>query len=90
MLRITVLTLGMALLIAGSILFAYTFLKAYSTEDKRLTITINQHGEADFELIMVILTLIFIPFLVIDFFYLHKKELERYFEKKYHKEVYGK
>lgn len=52
-----VLKLGWAGLFAYTLVFSYTFLMAYFDKSKSVLVTINQHGEAHVELILLLLLL---------------------------------
>lgn len=54
------------LVIISSIVMIQTFLKAFFSEEKAITIFINRYGEAKFELVLCIATILAIIYLIID------------------------
>ena len=50
--------LGVCCLLANSITFYTTFLTAYFSDSKQITVSINDFGEANFELLLAVITLL--------------------------------
>ena len=52
--------LGLSFLVGIYLVFSYTFLRAYISPDKTVTIDINAIGEASFELLLLVFMVPFV------------------------------
>lgn len=59
--------IAFAFLVTGCGTFTYTFLKAYFSKEKAITIYINNKGEAKLEFVLVILSFISYALAIISF-----------------------
>jgi len=71
-LKILAITIGIACLVSNSIVLFYTFFIAYLNEYK-ITININNFGEANIEIILIPLSIILGLYSIITFFRLIPK-----------------
>lgn len=60
--------LCLALLLASHLTMFFTFIAAYTTQNKAVRVTINEYGEANLELVLHIITtilaLVMVPYIV--------------------------